>query len=156
MLHFNQFLDKKGRTARKQLDIPKRSLEREGLVVGDYLDAEDPYLFVRSDRDLSFEGVRIYKIGEQIAYRVQKEKDTHPFGRAYPLDVEDIYADIVSDDMNEEKAGRKVMEFVAAEITKFFQKSEKAEAELRVIEGQKKLSVRNGVADFTNQVITPI
>jgi hypothetical protein len=147
MLHFTEFVDKRGREAKKQLDILKRVMERQGLIVGDYLDDEDPYLFVQSDRDLTFEGVRVYKIGDSIAYRVQKEKNTHPYGKAYPLDVEEMYSDIVSDDMDEDKAGKKVMEAVGKEISKFFEKTGKAECDLRRIEGTKLAMVRNGAWD---------
>jgi len=85
---FSEFVDKKSREGKKQLDILQKVLAHNGLKVQDFLGEEEPYIFVKSPTDeLSFEGVRIYKIGSNIAFRVQKESATHPYGRAYPLDV---------------------------------------------------------------------
>jgi hypothetical protein len=79
---------------------------------------------------VSFEGVRVYKIGSQMAYRVQKEEKTHPYGKAYRSDLEEMFNDFVSDHMDEEKAGKKVMKTVVEELQKFFKASASAEEEL--------------------------
>ena len=128
MKSFKEFIDKKTRDAKKQLQIVKRVLEKEGMSVVDFLEDEDPHIFLKNPGGrLSFDGVRIYKIGSNIAFRVQKEDKTHPYGKAYNLDVEDMFRDLLSDDMNEEKAGLAVVQAVAHELRSFFDKSAMAE-----------------------------
>lgn len=130
---FHTFLDKKGREARKHLEIVKAILEKGGLQVQDFLNEEDgPFLYIAApEKGLSFGGVRIYKIGEAIAYRIQKQAKTYPYGTAYALAIPEMYNDLVSDDHKEEAAGKKVIESVVREIKKFFEVSKKAEQELR-------------------------
>lgn len=153
MIHFKEFCDKKGRWTKKQLRVLEKVLSHEKIKSEDHTDDEDPYLFVRADQDLSFDGIRIYKIGDKLAYRVQKESDTQPFGRAYPLSVEDMWDDFLTDQMNEEKAGKAVMEAIVGEIKKFFEKSLKAEQEIKTIEfDRKKMKLVNGNRSFYNQV----
>jgi len=137
MKTFGEFIDKKGRAAKKELGIIKKTLEKDGMTVEDFLEDEDPYIYIRSAGGLSFDGIRVYKIGNNIAYRVQKEDKTHPYGVAYPLDMEDMFNDLISDNIGEEKAGREVMESIANEIKKFFQKSADAEKEIRASEFDK-------------------
>ena len=156
MIPFKSFCDKKERWSKHQLHILKKVLDHQKLKSEDHTKEEEPYLFVKSDKDLSFDGIRIYKIGDCLAYRVQKESDTHPYGSARMLNIEAMWSDFVGDDMNEEKAGKRVMEAVAEEIKKFFEKSLKAEQDLKTIEFEKKIKVVHGTADFTNQINTKI
>ena len=103
---FHKFVDKKDREALEHLKIIKKVLEKHHMEVSDHLDGEEPYLFVKdSDRNCSFDGVRLYVIGDDVAFHIQKEADTHPFGKAYGLDVEGMYFDLISDKMDEDKAG---------------------------------------------------
>ena len=67
-----------------------------------------------------------------MAFRVQKEEKTHPYGKAYSLDVEGMFHDLISDEeMNEKKAGEEVMKGIVKEIRSFFDKSLEAEKEGR-------------------------
>jgi hypothetical protein len=132
MNNFKEFVDKKGREALRQLKILQKLLEQKKLRVQNFLEEDDPYIFVSSpSKNLSFDGIRIYKIGDDLAFRVQKEATTHPYGKAYLLDVEDMFNDLISDKKDEEAAGKEVVEAVAEQIVDFFKKSEKAEKELR-------------------------
>jgi len=132
MSTFREFVDKKTREAKKQLFTLDKVLKKEGVNTANHLEDDDPYLFVRSPGKLSFDGIRIYKIGDNIAYRVQKEEETHPYGKAYSLDVEGMYEDYISDDdYDESKAGKEVMKSIVSEIRNFFNKSAEAENELR-------------------------
>jgi len=89
MLKFQEFVDKKEREAIRQLNIVKKLLESREMKVKSYLKEDDPYIFlVNPLKNTFFDGVRIYKIGNSLAFRVQKEEKTHPFGTAYPLDIE--------------------------------------------------------------------
>ena len=132
---FHKFVDKKDREALEHLKIIKKVLEKHHMEVSDHLDGEEPYLFVKdSDRNCSFDGVRLYVIGDDVAFRIQKEADTHPFGKAYGLDVEGMYFDLISDKMDEDKAGVAVAKGIVKEIKTFFEKSAEAERDLRAAE----------------------
>lgn len=133
MADFKEFVSKKQRDSIKHLKVIKAVLSHQGMHAESFLEGDDPYVFVNShNRHLSFDGVRIYEIGGKFAYRVQKEKDTHPYGRAYPLDIEEMFNDFISEDGNEEKAGKRSMSALAHELKTFFKSSEKAEKTLRV------------------------
>lgn len=159
MKSFLEFVDKRTRQTKKQLEIIKRVLEKSGMSVVDFLEEEEPHIFLKGSKNLSFEGVRIYKIGGEIVFRVQKEEKTHPYGRAYPIDVEEMYDDILSDEMNEEKAGKEVMKSISEEMKKFFNRSDKAEKEIRSIEFDKssdsmgKVLASSTGTDYANQVL---
>jgi len=134
MQKFIEFIDKHQRESKKQLGILKKLFEMQDYKVSDHIKDEDPFIFVHSPVSLTFEGIRIYKIGDQLAFRVQKEEDTHPFGRAYPIDIEDMFDDLMSEMHNPDKAGKEVAKAVISEIKRFFEKSSEAEKELRSIQ----------------------
>lgn len=159
MPDFKEFVNRKQREAVKHLKIIKAVLEHEGMHVEGFFEEEDPYIFVNShNKNLSFDGIRIYEIGGTFAYRVQKEKDTHPYGRAYPLDVEEMFNDFISEDGNEEKAGKRSMKALVHELKVFFKNSEKAEKELRVgdilddSEGDEGVLVRPSGNDYSTMI----
>jgi len=135
MLKFQEFVDKKEREAIKQLSIVKKLLESQEMKVKNYLKEDDPYIFlVNPLKNTFFDGIRIYKIGDSLAFRVQKEEKTHPFGTAYPLDIEEMFNDLLSDHHKPEDAGKKVINAVTNEVKRFFEKSYKAEKDLRSIQ----------------------
>lgn len=154
---FSQFVDKKTREAKKQLTTLYRVLQSEGMQVANHLDDEDPYIFLKHDGNLSFDGVRIYKIGPHIAFRIQKEEETHPFGKAYLLDIEEMFSDLVSD-MDDRKAGEEIIKTVKKEFDHFFNKSSQAEKEIKTGEFNKnsdpdgKLTVSTYGADYSSMV----
>jgi hypothetical protein len=161
MRSFVEFVDKKTKDTLRQLGLLKRVLEKNGMTVANFLEDDDPHIFIRvNKKNLSFDGVRIYKIGGGLAYRVQKEEKTHPYGKAYSIDVEGMYDDMISDEMDEEKAGKEVMKSLVQEIRKFFDKSSDAEKELRSIEFDKSsnkdpmgnIVARTTGTDYANQV----
>ena len=134
MLKFQEFVDKKERETIKQLSIVKKLLESQGMKVKSYLKEEDPYIFlVNPFNNTFFEGIRIYKIGTSLAFRVQKEEKTEPFGTAYPLDIESMFNDLLTDHHKPEEAGKKVITAVTSEVKRFFEKSHRAEKDLRAI-----------------------
>ena len=157
---FKEFIDKKTRHAKKQLDTLYKIFEKEGMSVSNHLEDDDPYIFLSSPGSrLSFDGVRLYKIGNNIAFRVQKEIKTHPYGKAYSLDVEGMFDDLISDNMDEEKAGKEVIKSVVEELRSFFNKSAEAEKELRDTEVEKsgdplgKLVLRSTGTNYASQVV---
>lgn len=162
MRTFLEFVDKKERDVIHHLKVLKKLLEHNGHKVESFLSREnDPYIFLYADnKDLSFDGVRIYQLGETMAFRIQKEKDTHPYGTAYPLDVEGMFNDWISDNGDEKKAGTKVIESVLHEFKRFFRNSLLAERQLKTIELEKstgsdgagKILVKNNLLDYGNMI----
>lgn len=150
---FKEFINKKGRDASHQLKTIKKLLEKNGFTVESHLSKEDPYIFLYSNNDqLSFGGVRIYKIGDTIAYRIQKENITHPYGASYPLDIEAMYNDLLSESGNEEKSGKRVISAVVAEFQTFFKKSYKSEKQLSAtdLENNGKVVSKNATLDYSS------
>lgn len=129
-MQFLEFINRKQRETQKHLKLIEKLLQKGGLKASGHLDQEDPFIFVKNTKEGSFEGIRIYEIGEMIAYRVQNEERTEPFGKAYILDLEDIFSDFMSENMKEEEAGHRVVKVVSEELNKFFKKSFEAEQEL--------------------------
>jgi hypothetical protein len=157
---FKEFVSAKDRQATKQLKILEGLLKKNNFEVKNFSDVEEPYIFVVSpNKDLSFDGVRVYPVGGSFAYRVQKEARTHPFGKAYPLNVEDMYEDILTDEhIDEEKAGKLVIEMLAKELNKFFERSAVAEKESRAdgYENDFNISVSSTTGtDYANMVHNP-
>jgi tRNA threonylcarbamoyladenosine modification (KEOPS) complex Pcc1 subunit len=152
LMRFSSFLDKKNKQAIRELGIVRDILGEGDLKVEDFLKSESPYLFVNCSEDgLDFEGVRVYKIGSSLAYRVQKENKTEPYGEAYSLDLEDLFGDLVSD-MSEEKAAEEIKKAVVEEFKNFFSRSSRAQEELNSggLDPQSKIVVSGGAGDLSN------
>jgi hypothetical protein len=158
---FYEFIDKKSREGRRHLHIIRDVLTKHGMKVSDFSEANDndePYIFLHNpEKESSFHGVRIYQIGEAIAFRIQREEKTQPYGTAYPLKIPDMFADLV-EDMKEEEAGKKVMEYMCKELQKFFVLSSRAENDLPgyglglVGDPMDQFIVRSGGIDIARQV----
>jgi hypothetical protein len=138
-LSFGDFVDKKKRESIRQLKIMKKLLERSGLKVENFIEdkeIKEPYIFCYSpSKKNDFDGIRIYKIGSDLAFRIQKESKTHPYGSAYSLPIESMYNDFLSDEGTDQiKAGKKIIESVGMEIKKFFERSVEAEKSYRNME----------------------
>ena len=158
LVQFLEFVDRKQREGKKHLKLIERLLNKNGMQVYSHLEDDDPYIFVKSpNHNLSFDGIRIYEIGDKIAYRIQKEEKTHPFGTAYMLDLEDMFNDYMSENMKEEEAGKEVIKSVVEEIKKFFSKSAKAEQSIRD-KGQDGtgLIVKTGGSDYSTTVLNRV
>lgn len=157
---FGSFIDKKQREAMKQLKIIEQMLSSQGFSVRNYLnegDEDDPYVFVYNpNKNTTFEGVRIYKIGDIISFRIQKESETHPYGSAYSLDIEEMFDDLMSEEnMDEIKAGKLIMKAVSKELNSFFNKSEEAEADQRagmVSMPNDDIAIRSTGTDYSNMI----
>lgn len=159
---FGEFVDKKKREAFRQLRLIEKLLVTKGFNVENYLNEEsrDPYIFCWNPaRNTSFEGIRIYKIGDILAFRIQKESETHPFGSAYQLKIEEMFDDLMGEEgMTEQEAGKRVMEAVSCEVRRFFEKSEKAEEEQRAgaytspYGDGNQIDVRSTPTDYSSQI----
>lgn len=157
-LHFREFIDQKERQALKHLKVMEKILEAGGFKIENKLDRRSsPYLYIRSpEDDLPFEGVRLYEIGGEMAYRIQKRLDSQPFGRAYSVRVEEMFEDLLGEDeMNDEKRGKEVMEAIIKELKSFFEDSAKAEKQGPGLDDPlNKVYMRTtGGTDYANKVM---
>lgn len=133
MRTFRDFLGGKKREAIRQLNMVEEVLKRGGFRVESFLNEQfdEPYIYCYNpNRDTTFKGVRVYRIGDKIAYRVQRESETHPFGTAYILDMDSIFNDLMSDGVTKKiELGHKLMEEIVQNIRAFFKESAEAERE---------------------------
>jgi|694.fasta_scaffold23718_5 hypothetical protein len=113
---------------------------------------DDPHLFVYStDPGCDFEGIRIYAIGSNIAFRIQNRSDTHPYGKSYLLDFENVFNTFMSKkDAKAEDSGKEVMKHFVEEIKKFFKMS--ADAQNNFDKSDNKLMLRNTGTDYSSNV----
>jgi hypothetical protein len=151
-MKFTAFLDKKTNQARKELEILRDVLKEGGVEVKEFLKGGDPYLFVPSTKkSLEFGGVRVYKIGSGVAYRIQNEAETQPFGASYPLGVEKMFYDLMGD-MGEEEAAEEIKKAVVEEFKNFFDKSLEAQDEggSRQFDPQSKIVTGGKIGDLSN------
>lgn len=145
-MKFSSFIDIKNKKLIKELKILKEVLSKN-FQVDSFLEDESPYIFVKSkNKDLEFEGVRVYKIGSNWAYRIQNESQTEPYGKAYPLDLEKMFEELIPD-MSEEEAGSVIAEALVEEFNSFFTKSSKIQKELTIGTISKASITRNDNTD---------
>lgn len=115
----------------KKLKLLSKMLTQSGLFVHDNTEDEDCHIFVSAiPQPEEFEGIRIYFLGNVCSYRVQKMKDTEPYGKSYLLDLQKMFDDILMEKGN--KASNKdcveaLIERCGKEIRKFFSQSIKDE-----------------------------
>lgn len=133
MRTFRDFLGGKKREAQRQLNMVEQVLKRHGFKTENFSDEQfsEPYIYCYNpNKDTTFKGIRLYKIGDKIAYRVQRENKTHPFGAAYILDMDSIFNDLMSDGVTDKvNLGQKLTEEIVKNIRAFFKESAEAEKE---------------------------
>lgn len=128
MITFLEFMNKHGRDAIKHLKLIKQVLEKNSLKVVAHIGFfDDPYLWVEAPGNIAFGGVRIYEIGEGLAFRLQKQSGKEPHGEAIKLPIEDMFNDLLGDNPEDDQIGQKVADYVVREIKQFFKDSERAE-----------------------------
>lgn len=117
----------------KRLQTLKKCLVKSGLFVDDFTEGDDCHIFVTAKPSpQEFEGIRIYCLGNICSYRVQKLKDTEPYGKSYLLDLQKTFDDILEE--KGMKASNKdcveaLIERIGKEIRDFFAQSMKDEDE---------------------------
>lgn len=159
MMQFNEFVNHRERQNKENLQLIEKILKsgKNALKVKSFINEEDPYLFVYSPNDnFTFEGLRVYPIANSFCYRIQNAEDTQPFGKAYSLDLEKMFADYMADSTETDEAAKKVSESVKREIIKFFELTGKAEEELS---GQKQDTgyvLKTGGSDYSSLVFNKL
>lgn len=161
MRSFRDFYENKVRQSIKQLNIVSQVLEKAGFKVDTFLGEQfdEPYIYVYNpNQNTTFHGVRMYKIGDKIAYRVQRESKTHPYGNAYSLEVELMFDDLMEEgESKPEDIGGKVLQMVAQELHTFFEESAKAEKpnaeNEKDLDGMGSVHIRNPLGgDYSSMV----
>jgi hypothetical protein len=154
LMKFSSFVDKKTNKARKELQLVRDVLEESDIKVKDFTKERDPYLFVPSTKKgLDFGGIRVYKVGSSIAYRIQNEGDTEPYGMSYPLDIEGMFDDLIGD-MDEAEAANEIKKAVVEEINGFFERSMEAQEEIgdNLFDPQSKILIPGRAGDLSNMM----
>lgn len=155
-MKFSSFIDVKNKQTIKQLETLKEILSKE-FSIDAYLENESPYIYLRAKKETPFQGVRIYKIGSNWAYRIQNESETEPYGKAYPIDIERMFEDLIPD-MSEDEAGGVIADALIEEFNNFFDKSAKLDKELSSGQFSKNdisnatVVVGSNSGDFTNSI----
>lgn len=155
---FSSFLNKQERKEKKNLKIFSNIAENNGMKIEKFYEERKPYIFIHSDVPLDFGGIRAYAQDQSIVFRCQDEKDTEPYGKAYKIDVENIYNDFLSegDSVDEEEAAKQTAESMIEEVKSFFNKSKKAETEIKVRqmnEPEDQLDNYAGIANINSPAI---
>lgn len=157
---FLEFVNKRKRDGKRHLNILEKVFRRGNMPVKSYLDEDNPYIYLTAptDTNLSFGGVRVYQVGDTIAYRVQKQEHTEPFGRPYLLDLEEMYEDFMMDEIKEDEAAKRIVEAVTDELKRFFRKSKEADDDFQDMQfdqpsdGMGKVILRPTGGDYANSV----
>ena len=156
---FLEFVNKRRRDGKRHLTILEKVFKHGKLPAKSFMDEDTPYIYLMAPNDeRSFGGVRVYQVGDTIAYRVQKQEHTEPFGRPYLLDLDEMYEDFMMDDIKEEEAAKRIVQAVADELTRFFRKSKEAEEDFQDMEFDRqtdsmgKIILRPTGSDYANSV----
>jgi hypothetical protein len=158
---FSDFVDKKKRESIKQLELIEQLLKKNGFKTENFIESkesDDPYIFCfNPSKGTSFAGMRIYKIGNELAFRIQRESKTHPYGSAYLLPIEEMYHDFLTDEeVKEEEAAQKVIRAVASEVRRFFEQSAEAEKkekeEARDLDASGNMLIKNTGTDYSSLI----
>ena len=117
----------------KRLKTLMKCLIQSGLFVNDHTEDEDCHIFVTAiPEPEEFEGIRIYCLGNICAYRVQKLKDTEPYGKSYLLDLQKTFDDILEEKgmkTSNKDCVEAFIERIGKELRKFFKTSIEDEEE---------------------------
>lgn len=156
---FLEFVNKRKRDGKKHLTILEKVFKHQKLAVKSFMDEDTPYLYLIAPGDsVNFGGVRVYQVGDNIAYRVQKQEHTEPFGRPYLLDMDEMYEDFMMDDIKEEEAAKRIVQAVSDEMSRFFRKSKEAEQDFqdmqfdRQTDSMGKIILRPTGSDYSNSI----
>lgn len=158
MKTFLEFVERKERESLRHLRLLSKMLKND-FVVEEFLDNnKDPYIFINVPsklKSLSFKGIRIYEIGDCMAYRIQQESETEPYGKAYPIKINEMFNDFMSDMDSEDKVLEEIKKQIVNELKNFFSNSAKAEDEM-INKGmdQQNVIMKSGGTDYSNMVLS--
>lgn len=156
MRNFLEFVERKQRESLKHLKLIANMLEND-FSISKFLENKDPYIFVKvpkENKSLSFSGLRIYEIGDCMAFRIQQDPDTEPYGMAYSIKINEMFNDFMSDMDTEEEVIKEIKKSIIKEIKNFFIKTQKAEEDM-INKGanQNNLIMKAGGTDYSGMVL---
>lgn len=157
MKTFLEFVERKERESLRHLKLLCKMLKNDFVVEEFLQDNKNAYIFVKvpsQHKSMSFKGIRIYEIGDKMAYRIQQESETEPYGKAYPIKIEEMFNDFMSDMDSEEKVLDEIKKQIVNEIKNFFTNTAKAEDEM-INKGtdQQTYIMKAGGTDYSNMVL---
>ena len=155
---FLEFVERKERESLKHLKLISKMLKNDFVVEEFLSNSKEPYIFINvpsNQKSLSFKGVRIYEIGNFMAYRIQQESETQPYGKAYQIDINEMFNDFMTDMDSEEKVLEEIKNQIVNELKNFFSNSAKAEDEM-INKGMDHQNVimKAGGTDYSSMVLS--
>jgi|APGre2960657373_1045057.scaffolds.fasta_scaffold00093_20 hypothetical protein len=158
-LEFNNMLEQH---TKEDLEMLLYIFEKDGLRVESFLDSEDiPYIFIYNPlEDTSFQGVRVYKLGDILAFKVQRYPESKSYGKAYPIEIQDMYDNFIADKKTKEEAVKELRKILCKNMRDFFKKSKVAEDKIvrsqihdpDALDGAGQIVIRNTGTDYSNTV----
>lgn len=130
---FKEYHDQVHFDIMNKLQLVKKVFEKCGFRVDDFTKEDSPYVFLYAPlQNLSFKGVRVYFIGDNLGFRVAKMPETLPYGTAYSLHFQDVFDEILDNsgknsDKEKTKLLREFCKVIGDQMRKFFKDTKKAE-----------------------------
>jgi len=131
MEYFKEYLEKKDKENKKKLEDIFDLLKRvEGIKALEYLDYDNPYIFVRVqpekhisaglvDLDL---GVRIFTAGNKVVYRLQQGPKGLQIGPSKAIEDPDEIDDYIEQGKSEQEAYNEIFRQIPKKIKKFLRR----------------------------------
>lgn len=124
MKTFDNYISTQQKKSIEKLHLVGQILKMGELKVKEFFnDKYDPYLYVLSNADTQFEGIRVYPIENVIAFRVQNMEDTQPYGKAVEINVEEMLEDNISSNQDGNNLGEEIAQNIIEQIKNFFNKN---------------------------------
>lgn len=128
MKEFGDFVNYKNRLLLPKLEILASVFKQGKFETTESLeDINDPFIYIKSNKPVKFGGVRLYFLNDQLIYKPQKTIKDKPFGKAYPLDLNGFFEELMSEDVDEETMAKEIIDYLNQVITVFFQKNSELE-----------------------------
>jgi hypothetical protein len=111
----------------------KKIFIKHEFDVESFFDNKPPYIFVHCYEDnATFGGVRIYIYKNNIAYRMQNKPDSEPYGYAYLINLDEIYAELLfhQKDYDKNKLSKEVALKMISAIEDFFKENGEAQEDM--------------------------
>jgi hypothetical protein len=132
---FFEFVDRKQRATIRHLKIIKRILDHTDIQTAAHVGTakNDPFLYVYNPDGTTNFGLRVYGIGDQLAFRLQRKEDTHPYGKPEQVDIESMWDDLKADGKEDGAAASQLIKDIGRQFRDYFKESAKAEKRARRI-----------------------
>jgi len=132
MQTFFEFFKRDEYESRKHLKLLKKVFSDDGMYSIDFTDGEheEPYIYVAAPSDVSYQGLRVYQKGNILAFRVQKNPKTVPYGTPVEIKIQNILDKILMDVDNEDDAVENLNKEICKIVKDFFKQTKTAEEKI--------------------------